>query len=223
MPVALNIQKKDFLDHTSDFFTASPRDFWRAGHELFFWTKYLTGKDSSILKSGVAVFSKAFDSFNVVDLAGNLKSLRNHFNGKESKDISLLVSDTLNSGFETISWLAGSVLSISSKILSFAMFGSGATLMYSSAKNVYNDINNLVKKPLNDADKNIKLLKIATDISLFAIGVLLVLGGLGYSLITPLLSAFGLVILISNLAKYIIEHKQPVIEGEKPALKAAKT
>lgn len=205
---AVAIAQKDFVDNLTIYFTTEkPREFFKSIHQLFFWNKYLTGNEGSVFKAGLASFSKVFDAFNLLDLVDNVNNIRNHFLGKKVQDISLLVSDTLNSFFETTTWLSATtgIISLSSKALSYSMAGSGVTLMYSFAKYTVQDIKELINKPFTKDEKKIKLLSIAKDVSLFAIGVLLLLGGLGYPLMVSLLTVFGGITVISNLACYMIE------------------
>ncbi len=213
MSAVANVQK-DFLDVTTSYFTcAKPREFFKTIHQLFFWNKYLTGKETSAVSLALSSFCKVFDAFNILDLMDNLNNLRNHLSGKDVKDVSLLMSDTVNSACETTTWLSATtgIISLSATALRWTKVGSGATLMYSFAKNSISEIKDFINKPLSNDEKNIKLFSIAKNVSLFAIGVLLVISGL---LLAPLkislLTVFGGVTIICDFAKYIFENNQDI-------------
>jgi hypothetical protein len=201
--------QKDILDLTTNYITKEkPREFFKSIQQLFFWTKYLTGKETSSTLAALSSFGKVIDAFNLLDLAENLNNLRNHLSGKKVQDSSLLVSDTLNSTFETTAWLSVStgIISLSKKALRWTMIGDGITLMFSFAKYAAKDIKEYLYKPLTKNEKNIKLLTIANDVALFAIGALLFISSwFEIPLMITSMTAFGAVCVIANFSKYVLE------------------
>lgn len=206
--------KKDPIDLSVNYFTnAKPREFFKGLHQIFFWNKHITGKDAVAFKTALAAFSKVFDAFNFLDLMDNLNNLRNYFFKKDVKDLSLLLSDTANSAAETTLWLSATtgIVSLSVKAISYTSLISGATLMFSFVKYAYNDITELLSKPLNNDQKNVKMLCIAKDIALFAIGALVFISCFGLPLMVPMLATCGAITVISNYAIYMIENTDKVL------------
>lgn len=207
-----SVIQKDFLDIASNYFVnVKPREFFKTIHQMVFWNKYLTGKEAQSLTTGIKTFMGVFDAFNILDVMDNVNNLRNHMLGKDVKDLSLLVSDTVNSVCETTTWLAitTGIISLSANTLSWVMSGSGITLMFSFAKNTVKEIKDLIKRPLTKDEKNIKMFTIAKNIALFAIGVILfACGWFGYPLRISLLTFLGSVTIISNFAIHLIENNQ---------------
>lgn len=209
---AQSVQKKDLLDLTTSYFTtAKPREFFKSLNQVFFWNKYLTGKETFAIGAGLSIFPKIFDAFNVLDLIDNVNNLRNHLLGKDVKDLSLLVSDTINSACDTVSWFSVSagIVSLSSLVLDFMMIGSGVTMMYSFARHSITSIKELINTALDKNEKNIKMFEVAKNISLFAIGLLVFISGwFGLPLMIPLVTVFGAVAVISNFAIYMIQNSK---------------
>lgn len=208
MSVAANVHK-DFFDHATSYFTqAKPREFFKTLHHLFFWKGCFAGKETSAVKAALCACPKVFDAFNALDLMDNLNNLRNHILGKDVKDLSVLMADTVGSACDAACWFSCvGIVSIGAAALDYLMIGSGAAMMYSFAKHSVQSIKDLRNQKLNNDEKKIKLLETAKNISLFAIGALLVVCGLlAVPLMINLLAFLGAVTVISNFAVYMIQN-----------------
>jgi len=213
MAVVAQATQKDFLDNFTDFFTTNSRDFFKTCHQFFFWNKYLTGVETSAVKSGLSTFSTLFDSFSILDMMGNFNAIRNHFLGKEIKDVTLLASDTANSVCESVIWFKGAagVLNVGAVASSWLTSGSGATLMYSFGKRTIQEIKDLKNLHLTQNEKSTKLWDVAKNVGLFAIGVLLFTNGwLGWALNLTLLTMFSAVTIVSSFATHLIKNTRTV-------------
>lgn len=199
----------DIFDVATSYFTqAKPREFFKFLHQLCFWNKYVTGKESAAIKASLLGLPKVFDAFNALDFMGNLNALRNHLMGKDVKDISIITADTVGSGCDTVCWSSCfGIVALSSNILKWTMVGSGAAMMYSFTRHTVKAVDDLINKPLDKEGRKIKMWDIAKNVSLFAIGALTFISGwFAIPLMITALSVCGAVAVASNFAIHYIQN-----------------
>jgi hypothetical protein len=196
------VVQKSYIDHSIEYLAQTPSDFFNSIRNVLTFVKYATGKSTKGLTAAISTFGMSFDAFNTIYLVDNLNTFKNYMFGKKVKDISILFSDLLNNVCEVVA-LSVTAGIIPSYALNWFMSGSGATLMYSSGKRVFNEITD--NKPLNNNEEKIKMLSIAKNVALFAMGIILfATGWFGCALNVFLLTVFGSVTVISGLASHII-------------------
>ncbi|NGX28088.1 MAG: hypothetical protein K940chlam1_00263 [Candidatus Anoxychlamydiales bacterium] len=210
------IVKKDFMDTVVDFFNKEQREIFKTFNSIFVGNKHLTGIDTASTKAGLDIFPKMFDAFNVLDFMANMKNVKNHLNGKVvSQDVASLTSDTVNSAAETTAWCSSvGLLSLKAYTMSWVTSISGATLMFSFAKRIRDNISDLRKPENKDpikakSERKNTLWNLAKNIAIFAIGaILFTCGWFGFAMFTNLITIASSVTVIAAFKLYQLQLQQ---------------
>ena len=204
MSIVASYLSSEKIDWVKEFWVDKrPRDFFKSvNHILFALGEMFSYSNNHAMKTAIKSFSNLSNGFNSLDLVENVNDLRNRLFGKNNKDLTVALSDVVNSSADTISWFSSSnIIKISAYASNILTGAVGVTLTYSFLRNTIDIMNTLATVKMGKYSRNIKEWELSKSIAYLAMGILVTFGSMyGFASLAPFIVLCSSITLISNAA-----------------------